>query len=545
MREIIKNKIKRGLGWSISIGGISLFYLCQCCFYTQAQSNYAYDGEGRLIADLSEGIVAISWNKMSRVTQIIRADTSHAADLEFAYDSKGNRVMKLVKPRSGNGLLPQSAWNFTYYTYDGENKLIAVYTRSYEQPEPGSQTFTETCTLAEQVIRSTQGGRLKPDKELTSHRFNATIGSNQEFVNIEDLDNFTPTVINDLYSATRGNKNYSLGNHIDNALTLVTDRPVRSLSGQFQSEVLLASDYYPFGMNIPDRSMGLSNYRYGFSGKEKDDEIKGAGNNYDFGARFYDARIGRWLSEDPLARKYASLSPYNFVANNPLMLVDPDGRRIVFAKNTSPEFRKKYYQAVQYLVKHHAAKYVIALERLDKVFVIEESQGKTGTGIDKAGNPVIQWNPNIGIFTTNGSKISPTTVLVHELGHRVAFEKNPSRAELDARKYVTNDFESESERKAIQGAETETARKLGEICKTCVTREDHLGTPYKTINVTSTVPVDKTPMERPKSIQELTEDMAKRWDAQQEAEKRKADRAISDAAQSEVEQKRIEHMEKH
>jgi len=71
-------------------------------------------------------------------------------------------------------------------------------------------------------------------------------------------------------------------------------------------------------------------YRYGFQGQEKDDEVKGTGNSYDFGARIYDSRIGRWLSSDPLESKYPSLSSYNFVANTPLMAIDPDGKRIIF-----------------------------------------------------------------------------------------------------------------------------------------------------------------------------------------------------------------------
>lgn len=68
-------------------------------------------------------------------------------------------------------------------------------------------------------------------------------------------------------------------------------------------------------------------YRYGFNGKEMDNEIKGiTGSSYDFGARIYDPRIGRWLSLDPLARKYPMMSPYNFVANSPIKFVDFDGK---------------------------------------------------------------------------------------------------------------------------------------------------------------------------------------------------------------------------
>lgn len=47
---------------------------------------------------------------------------------------------------------------------------------------------------------------------------------------------------------------------------------------------------------------------------------------YDFGARMYDARIGRFLSIDPAAKIYPSWSPYHFVRNNPILRIDPTGK---------------------------------------------------------------------------------------------------------------------------------------------------------------------------------------------------------------------------
>jgi RHS repeat-associated protein len=62
----------------------------------------------------------------------------------------------------------------------------------------------------------------------------------------------------------------------------------------------------------------------GFTGKERD---KHSGLDY-FGARYYDAGIGKWLSVDPLADHYLPLSSYNYCANNPILFIDPNGESI-------------------------------------------------------------------------------------------------------------------------------------------------------------------------------------------------------------------------
>jgi RHS repeat-associated protein len=48
--------------------------------------------------------------------------------------------------------------------------------------------------------------------------------------------------------------------------------------------------------------------------------------NYYYGARYYDPKVSLWLSVDPMANEFPYISPYNFVENNPIMLIDPDGR---------------------------------------------------------------------------------------------------------------------------------------------------------------------------------------------------------------------------
>jgi RHS repeat-associated protein len=73
-------------------------------------------------------------------------------------------------------------------------------------------------------------------------------------------------------------------------------------------------------------------YRYAFNGKENDREIYGEDNAYDFGARMYDARIGRWFSVDPQKGKYPFFSPYVAFGNNPVYYIDPGGETLDVAQ---------------------------------------------------------------------------------------------------------------------------------------------------------------------------------------------------------------------
>ena len=89
-----------------------------------------------------------------------------------------------------------------------------------------------------------------------------------------------------------------------------------------------AQDYYPFGMGMPGRSFtetAGTSYRYGFNGKEIDNEVKGTGNQYDYGFRIYDPRIGKFLSVDPLTKTYPWYTPYQFAGDKPIWAKDVDG----------------------------------------------------------------------------------------------------------------------------------------------------------------------------------------------------------------------------
>lgn len=76
---------------------------------------------------------------------------------------------------------------------------------------------------------------------------------------------------------------------------------------------------------MPGRYDSEGEYRYGFQGQEKDDEMKGEGNSVNYTYRMHDPRVGRFFATDPLASKYPHNSPYAFSENNVIHMIELEG----------------------------------------------------------------------------------------------------------------------------------------------------------------------------------------------------------------------------
>lgn len=93
-----------------------------------------------------------------------------------------------------------------------------------------------------------------------------------------------------------------------------------------QGEVRERNDYYPLGARHIYSEVDQTVSRWKFNGKEE--QITGDLGYLDYGARMYDAALGKWMTVDPMAENYYDLSSYTYCGGDPVRLIDPDGCRL-------------------------------------------------------------------------------------------------------------------------------------------------------------------------------------------------------------------------
>ena len=259
----------------------------------QAANNYSYDRIGNMTADNAEGITNISWTVYGKIKNI----TKSTGTIEYRYDASGNRIYKKT--------FISGATTETYYARDAQGNVMAVYEKQAANP---------LKWMEQHLYGSSRLGMWNLADVVPGTTIPASGGT------VED---------GYLY----GSKFFELSNHLGNVLVTVSDKKIGIDDGSngttdyFQPEVLTAQDYYSFGMAMPGRKYTKPNsgYRYGFNGKENDNDIKGEGNQQDYGMRIYDVRLGRFLSMDPISRQYPELTPFQFASNTPIWALDLDG----------------------------------------------------------------------------------------------------------------------------------------------------------------------------------------------------------------------------
>ena len=197
------------------------------------------------------------------------------------------------------------------YTYDSNGNLTkdlnkGISTITYNVLNlPNMVTFSDGSTIA--YTYGADGTKLK-----TVHKTGSTTTTTDYCGNVVYENGVQKLLLTDegYVTLSDGKYHYYLKDHQGN------NRVVINQSGTVEE----TNHYYPFG-GVFASTGNTQPYKY--NGKELDTK-KGL-NWYDYGARHYDAALGRFTTNDPLAEKYYSMSPYTYCADNPVKFIDPNG----------------------------------------------------------------------------------------------------------------------------------------------------------------------------------------------------------------------------
>jgi len=407
-------------------------------------NNYSYDRIGNLVKDSAEGIVTIDWTVYGKIKKITHrtgfykltgTDTVRPPDMEFHYDASGQRISKIVKPRTATGVKPATEWTGNYYIRDKPGNILSSY-KQHDSTAISAMYFTQTekhiygssrigmDLTNRELIGATASGDTSSHYlgnkqfELSNHLGNVivtvsdkkvpqdptapfTIYNNPDVVRtgidslggmkIRPLTTFAgvnfvfPSTIGQVYKIdfyyNQANTDpnvltgddprfayeiapgvyanillpssghysvttvatattvtfkplYNAGNHVPahyflfDSLKIVAVGSLMDTIQTSTADVISISDVSSFGAPLHDRQWQSSRVSVGFNGKQKDSEIYGEGNAYDYGFRENDTRLGRFWGVDPLFRQYPELTSYQFASNSPIMGTDMDGREL-------------------------------------------------------------------------------------------------------------------------------------------------------------------------------------------------------------------------
>jgi RHS repeat-associated protein len=354
----------------------------------EPDDNYLYDPSGNLIYDQSDGTL-IRWNAQGKVTQVRKITATVKKDIIYVYDGAGERIAKkdLDYLASGDSSwvtyyvrdagekviavyrqklhyngdsipcppgVPGSGSDFDADGFDETPPDFCDNCNSTQSPSlppeysrrnpwqedydgdgigdacdpcpfgPGDECGTPLSDTA--VVRMSKwipsGFAVLAEWHIYGSSIQGRVGISKPEKNRD-----TSLVSDTIFTRILTMKEYELKDHLGNVTVVISDLKTATTGGgaPFGVDVKSFSHYYPFGMLQPAAYGSNREYRFGYNGKESDNDWKGEGNVYDYGFRVYDPRIAKFLSVDPLAPEYPWYTPYQFAGNMPISMIDRDG----------------------------------------------------------------------------------------------------------------------------------------------------------------------------------------------------------------------------
>ncbi|MDY8137073.1 DUF6443 domain-containing protein [Aquimarina sp. 2201CG5-10] len=234
-------------------------------------TEYTYDQNGNMTSDANKGVTGITYNHLNLPNSVSVSNITTYGNIQYIYDATGTKLKKTVTQGS-SVTTTEYAGNYIYK--NGQLEFLN-HPEGYIEPN-GLGSFEYVYQYKDHLgnIRLSYSDKDK-DGKIDILRNNI------------DID---------------GDNDYAL-------------------------EIVEEKNYYPFGLVHQgyNNTIAGRKYPYGYNGKEENNEV---GLEWlDFGARNYEASLGRWMNVDPLADLLTQYnkSPYAYAWDNPIFFIDPDG----------------------------------------------------------------------------------------------------------------------------------------------------------------------------------------------------------------------------
>ena len=246
--------------------------------------DFSYDDNGNLILDQNKNITNIKYNILNLPVEIIFSNNT-TKKINYIYNSEGVKIRKIVT----NGTIISTTDYLNGFQYYKATSAAAVVLKYFPTDE-GYVSVTTSGTTNNYNYVFTYKDHL--GNVRVSYGFGSTSSNPNGATYILQESNYYPFGL--------GHSNYNT-----DKLTY-DDNIANGIAGSIV---------------IPPLNYPLNKYKY--NGIEYQDEL--GLNMYDYGARNYDAAIGRWMNLDNSADYYTPNSPYAYCFNNPIFYIDPDG----------------------------------------------------------------------------------------------------------------------------------------------------------------------------------------------------------------------------
>ena len=286
-----------------------------------------YDVRGNIMSLKRNGYKLGAWT----TNDYVAANYGLIDDMAYTYNTK-NQVTKIVDtapiPGRFKGFNGGDVNNS--YVYDNNGNLI------YDNYKQMSITYNY-LNLPMQINYADTYGYINFVYSATGEKLQKVVNNDGDittynYVNgVEYIDGTLQRLPHTEGAVTRQNngsylQEYVLHDHLGNARVTFTDADNNGVVGV--SDIKTINNYYPFGMDMEGNwngSFNAVNNTHKYNEKEWNNDF-GLG-WYDYGARFYDPAVARWVAVDPLAEQAHSWTPYRYGFDNPIKFIDPTGMK--------------------------------------------------------------------------------------------------------------------------------------------------------------------------------------------------------------------------